>query len=139
VTRVGRNATAVAGIVAVATALTGASALGSLGSRQETAKDGFALRGHVGGLYPGARKKLTIVVHNGTARPLRVRSIRTRVRDASRKCRARNVRVAPYRGSLRLRPHQWRRVTVRVRMLRSAPSTCQKKTFRLEFHGTATH
>lgn len=128
----------VAAIVAAATALTGASALGSLGSRHEKTKDAFALRGHVGGLYPGARKKLTIVVHNRTARPLRIRSIRTRVRDAGRKCRARNVRVAPYRGSLRLRPRQWRRVKVRIRMLRSAPSACQKKTFRLEFRGTAT-
>jgi len=137
--RLGRSATAVAAIVAAATALTGASALGSLGSASHKTKSSFSLRGHVGGLYPGARQKLTIVVHNRTARPLSVRSIRTRVRDAGRTCRGRNVRVAPYRGSLRLRPHQRRRVKVRIRMLRSAPSACQKKTFRLDFRGSATH
>ena len=136
--RVRRGATALLLIVAAATALTGASALGSLGPRGKAARSGFTIRGHVGGLYPGARKRLTIVVRNRTARPLQVRSIRTRVRAARRSCRARNVRVSPYRGRLLLRPHQWRRVSVRIRMLRSAPQTCQRAVFPLEFHGTAT-
>ena len=133
-----RAAAAVALVVAAATVLTGASALGSLGPEHKSTKKSFTLRGHVRGLYPGARRKLSIVAHNLTGRPLRVRSISTRVHDARRTCRARNVRVGRYHGTLRLRTHQWRRVSVRVRMLRSAPSSCQKAVFRLEFHGTAT-
>jgi hypothetical protein len=136
--RLTRAATAVALVLAAVTVLTGASALGSLGPEHKSTKRSFTLGGHVRGLYPGAQRELSIVVHNLTGRPLRVRSIRTRVHDARRTCRARNVRVARYRGTLRLRPHQWRRVSVGVRMLRSAPSTCQRAVFRLEFHGTAT-
>jgi hypothetical protein len=137
-TRITRGIAALSVILAAVTALAGASALGSLGSSGKAAAAGFTLRGHARGLYPGARKKLTIVVRNRTARTLRVRSIRTRVRDAGRNCRATNVRVSRYRGRLLLRPHQRRRVSVRIRMLRSAPSSCQKAVFRLEFHGTAT-
>ena len=136
--RFARVAAAGALILAGATILTGAGALGSLGPDHKGAKRSFTLGGHVRGLYPGAHRKLSIVVHNLTGRPLHVRTIRTRVHDARRTCRARNERIARYRGTLRLQPPQWRRVSVGVRMLRSAPSSCQRAVFRLEFQGTAT-
>ena len=118
--------------------LSGASALGSLGPGHRAAREGFTIRGHVGGLYPGARKQLSLVVHNRSARVIHVRSITTRVRDARRGCKGRNVRVGRYTGRLRVGPRGWRRVPVQIRMLRAAPDACKKAVFRLEFHGTAT-
>ena len=119
--------------------LSGASALGSLGpGHRAAAREGLTIRGHVGGLYPGARKRLSLVVHNRSARVIHVRSITTRVRDARRGCKGKNVRVSRYSGRLRVGPRGWQRVPVQIRMLRAAPDACKKAVFRLKFHGTAT-
>jgi hypothetical protein len=119
--------------------LSGASALGSLGpGNRAAAHQGFSIRGQVGGLYPGARKPLSLVVHNRSAKVIHVRSITTRVRDARAGCSGKNVRVGRYRGRLRVGPHGWRRVSVQIRMLRTAPDACKKAVFRLRFRGTAT-
>ena len=119
--------------------LSGASALGSLGPEHHAAaRDGFTIRGHAGGLYPGARKQLSLVVHNRTAGVIHIRSITTRVRDARRGCKGTNVRVGRYAGRLRVGPRGWRRVSVPIRMLRSAPDACKKAVFRLKFRGAAT-
>jgi hypothetical protein len=133
------TAAALVPAVAAVLALSGASALGSLGPAHRVARrEGFTIRGHVGGLYPGARKPLSLVVHNRRARVIDVRSITTSVRDAGPGCTGRNVRVSRYSGRLRLGPHEWRRVSVQIRMLRAAPDACKKALFRLRFHGTAT-
>ena len=118
--------------------LSGASALGSLGGQRPVTREGFTIRGHAGGLYPGARKRLSLVVHNRSARVIHVRSITTRVRDARRGCKGKNVRVSRYSGRLRVGPRGWQRVPVQIRMLRAAPDACKKVVFRLKFHGTAT-
>jgi hypothetical protein len=115
-----------------------AAAFGALGASHRRAAAGFRLSGHVTGLYPGQRKRLVIVVHNRGKRALRVRVITTRVRDASRACRARNLKVASFQGSLRVRAHRSRRVAVRVSMRADSPTACQGAVFRLAFHGRAT-
>jgi hypothetical protein len=129
------------GVAALAAVLvlSGASALGSLGPGHRSAvPERFAVRGHVSGLYPGAHKRLGLVVHNRSRRVIHVRSITTRVRDARRGCSGKNVRVGRYSGRLRIGAGGWRRVSVQIRMLRSAPDACRKAVFRLKFHGTAT-
>lgn len=132
------GAAAVAVLVVATTALAGAAATRPLGKNKRRPAVSFTLRGHVGGLFPGASRRLVIAVHNRSRRSLRVRSITTRVRDAKRGCRARNLRVSAFRGRLRIGPRRSRRVAVRVRMLPSAPAACQGAVFRLAFRGRAT-
>jgi hypothetical protein len=123
-------------VVATATVLTSAAALGP--GHRTTAKSGLTIRGHVRGLYPGAHKKVRLVVRNRSRRALQVRSIRTRVRNAGPLCSGKYVRVDRFKGRVRLGPGRWRRVFVRIRMLETAPDACQRAKFPLEFRGTAT-
>jgi hypothetical protein len=120
----------------------GASALaaapGSPDSGQVRAGRAFTLTGSVGGLYPGASRRLVIVVRNRDRTSLRVRSITTRVRDAKPGCRAGNLRVSAFRGRLRVGAGRSRRVAVRARMPSDSPSACQGAVFPLVFRGRAT-
>jgi len=125
-------------VVSAATAITGAAAQGSSASNHRTISSTFTLRGHVGGLYPGARTRLLLAVHNPGRRPLRVRSITTRVRDAKPGCSGVNLQVDPYRGRLRVGAGRWRNVSVSVRMLPTTPLACQGARFPLAFRGRAT-
>jgi hypothetical protein len=134
----GLGLSALAAVAATAAALTGAAATGSLAGGHGAAPAGFTLRGHVSGLYPGARRSLVIAVHNPGRRPLRVRSISTSVRPARRGCGAENVRVARFRGRLRVGPGATRRVRVTARMPLSSPTACQGAVFPLVFQGRAT-
>jgi hypothetical protein len=131
------GAAAIAAAAVAAAALTGAAA-NSVGSDRVKPAGGFTLRGHVGGLYPGARRRLVLVVHNRSRRPLRVRSITTRVRNPKPGCSAANLHVSAFRGPLRVGPGRSRRVAVSVRMLLSSPGACQGAVFPLVFHGRAT-
>jgi hypothetical protein len=123
---------------AAATVLTGAAAQGSSGSGRHRVASTFTLRGHVVELYPGARTRLVIAVHNRGRRSVRVRSITTRVRDAKPGCSAKNLRVAAFRGRLRVGAGRWRTVSVSVRMLPTTPVACQGAVFPLAFRGRAT-
>jgi hypothetical protein len=125
-----------AALVAGALALTTAVATGSIGHGHHRGSAGrFTMHGHVKGLYPGVRKKLRIVVHNPGPRALTVRSITTRVSDASAGCGARSLHVSAFRGHLRVRAHKSRRVAVKLSMRSDSPAACQGGVFRLTFHG----
>jgi hypothetical protein len=115
-----------------------AAAVGALGASHGRSAAGFKLSGHVTGLYPGQRKRLVIVVRNRGSRPLRVSTVTTRVRDASGACKARNLRVAAFRGALLVAGHRSRSVVVRASMRADSPTACQGAVFRLAFHGRAT-
>ena len=115
-----------------------AAAFGALGANHRRNAAGFKLSGHVTGLYPGQRKRLVIFVRNRGSRALRVRVVTTRVRDASRACKARNLRITAFHGSLRVAGHGWRRIYVRATMRADSPTACQGALFRLAFHGRAT-
>lgn len=121
-----------------AVALSTVAAFSAIGTHAVHPKRGFTLKGHVRGLVPGTSRRLVITVHNRLRRTLLVRSISTRVRDAGPKCRGRNLRVARFRGQLRLRGHASRRIAVRVSMRKDSPSACQGAVFRLAFSGRAT-
>ncbi len=123
---------------AVVAALIVAAAVSALDSRQRRVAGGFTLAGHVSGLYPGARRRLVIVVRNRGRRALRVRSVTTRVRDASAACSGRNLHVSRFHGRLRLAGRASRRIAVRVWMLPESPAACQEAVFPLVFRGRAT-
>ncbi len=123
---------------AAATVLTGAAAQGSSRSRDSRVASTFTLHGRVVGLYPGARTRLVIAVHNRGRRRLRVHSITTRARDAKPGCSAKNVRVAAFHGRLPVGAGRWRNVTVSVRMLPTTAVACQGAVFPLVFSGRAT-
>lgn len=132
------GAAAVVAAALAATALAGAVATGSVGLGHGRRPKGFTLRGHVGGLYPGAHRRLVVVVRNRGRRPLRIRSIVTRVRAARRGCSAKNLRVSRYRGLLLVRPGRSRRVALTIRMSRTSPTACQGAVFPLLFRGRGT-
>jgi hypothetical protein len=130
---------AVVALLLAAGALFGtAAALGAFGANHRRDAAGFKLSGHVTGLYPGQRKRLVIVVRNRGTRAIRVRVVTTRVRDASRACKAKNLRVAAFHGTLRVAGHRSRRIAVRASMRADSPTACQGAVFRLAFHGRAT-
>ena len=91
------------------------------------------VRGHVRGLYPGARKSFRVRVRNPGERQLVVSSIRTEVRAAGPGCGSENVRVpersldavVPGRSAIRVR--------LRARMIPSAADACQDGRFPLAF------
>jgi hypothetical protein len=96
------------------------------------------LRGHVRGLFPGARRRMRIAIESRMARPIEVRMVRTFVhRRTPRACSGKNVRVKPFLGRLTIGPRRTRAVWVRVAMRRRAPNSCQKARFRLRFHVSA--
>jgi hypothetical protein len=115
-----------------------AAALGALGANHRRDAAGFKLTGHVTGLYPGQRKRLVIVVRNRGRRAIRVRAVTTRVRDASRACKARNLRVGAFHGTLRVAGRRSRKIAVRASMRADSPTACQGAVFRLAFDGRAT-
>ena len=128
-----------AGLVGLlAVALSAATAIGSTGVGRAKRGKAFSLSGHVTGLLPGQRKRLVITVYNRGRRALRVRVVTTRVLDASAACKAGNLRVASFRGALRVRAHRARTIAVNASMRADSPSGCQGAVFRLAFHGRAT-
>jgi hypothetical protein len=125
-------------VLPLITALAAGAAVGATSSGHHAQRRQFTLTGHVIGLYPGSHRRLTIVVRNRSRKPLRIRSVITRVRDAGPACRARNLRVSKFRGRLRVRPHRRRRIAVTVWMRPDAPDGCQGARFPLVFRGRAT-
>jgi hypothetical protein len=123
--------------LAVAATLLAAAAMASIGSTRDSAGSVLTLRGHVSGLYPGARTELAVVLRNRGRRPITVRSITTRVSDASPTCGAENLQVSAFRGHLRIGGRQTRRVAVTLTMLRASPGSCQGALFRLVFRARA--
>ena len=127
-----------AAVVLVLVATLSGAAIGASGGRRQIAHPGLALSGHISGLLPGRRTRLTIDVKNRLRRVIHLRSITTTVRSAARGCSGKNLVVAPYRGRLRIGPGGSARVTVAVRMLLESPNACQGEVFPLTFRGQAS-
>jgi hypothetical protein len=127
---------ALVGLLAVA--LTAATAIGSTGIGRGKKARGFALSGHVSGLLPGQHRRLVITARNRGRTPLLVRSVTTRVHDASEACKGRNLHVTRFRGRLHLEAWRSRRIVVRVWLSTATPSACQGAVFHLSFQGRAT-
>lgn len=125
-------------VLALLATLSAAAAIGAAGKRRHSSRPGLALSGHVAGLLPGQRERMTIHVKNRLRRVIHLRSIETTVRAAAPGCSGGNLVVAAYRGRLRVQPGGWSRVVVSVRMRADSPNACQGKVFPLTFRGQAS-
>lgn len=125
-------------VLALAATLSAAAAVRPSGGGRHAFRPGLSVGGHVAGLLPGQRARLTIRVKNRLRRTIHLRSIRTTVGPAAPGCSGKNLMVARYRGRLRVKPGRWARVTVSVRMRLDSPDACQGKVFPLKFHSRAS-
>jgi hypothetical protein len=125
-------------VLALLATLTAAAAIGGSDKRRHSSHAGLALSGHIAGLRPGQRARMTIHVKNRLHRTIHLRSVKTTVRAAARGCSGANLVVAAYRGRLRIRAGGWSRVFVSVRMRPDSPNACQGKRFPLTFEGQAS-
>ena len=113
--------------------------LAGSGSERSRAHERWApeveIRGHVTGLYPGARKRIRLRVHSGYSRDVSLRDVRTRVLDASPGCAARNLSVRRNENPRRIPARRVIQVRVLVRLRMSAPDACQAARWPLRFSG----
>jgi hypothetical protein len=99
--------------------------------------------GRARGLYPGGRKRTLVAVRNSFDHPVKVRWVRTKVKDAGPLCSRHNLLARRSRGlrqlsdgrwrHARVPPHTSRWVRVRILMRQPAPDACQGATFPLRF------
>ena len=131
-----RRAVAVLGAVA-AVLLVAAASLALPGVAEKPRKAGLSVtqRGAVTGLFPGRSSTATVVVRNTSSKPVRIRSVTARP-QAAPGCPASMLRVGRASTKKVLKPR--RSVTLRlpVELSRSAPDTCQGRTFRLVLKAT---
>jgi hypothetical protein len=123
-------------LLLAAGALTGALAAprsSVIAGADRTLAHPLVVRGHVRGLYPGARKRIRVVVRNRANMVVLLDGLYVRVTDASASCAAANVRVRRFRGSKPIPAGGHRRFRLRVRMRASAPNACQGARFPLMF------
>jgi hypothetical protein len=106
-------------------------------SPQPVRRAGLVVRGSVDGLYPGARRRLVVVVRNRLPMRLRIVGLRVRVGDAGRACRARNLHIGLLRTHASVAARGVVKVRLRATLRRSAPDSCQGARFPLRFQVTA--
>lgn len=97
----------------------------------------FGIKGRVRGLYPGARKPLTVRLRNPHSFPIEVLSVRVKVsRSDHQGCGRRWIR--PRRAvtvSLLVPPKSKAFASYPVRMRKAAPEACKGATWKLHFSG----
>jgi hypothetical protein len=112
-----------------------------------TSRSSAALRitgSRVSGLFPGARRTLTLTLHNSDSnRILLVRRVRVRdLRTSKRGCKPtrRNLTIRRVRArAVELRPGRSRRVVVLLRMPNTVADACQQAVFQLHFVAATTY
>jgi hypothetical protein len=102
-----------------------------------SANAGLEVRGHLAGLYPGAKGRLRLRVKNRTRRGIRLRRVRVRVLRANAHCGPRALRAHPYRGRHWIPKRSAREISVWIRMHRRAGDACQGARFPLRYHARA--
>jgi hypothetical protein len=98
----------------------------------------FRVKGSVRGLYPGSRTVLRARVTNPYPVPIVVRKVQASVRSTTAPCPKGVIKIRRWKGRKVLRAHAVGRVTLRVRMRRSAADACQGVRFQLAFSGSAS-
>lgn len=93
---------------------------------------------HISGFYPGAKRKLTLTLHNLDRRhSLLVRRVRVReVRTTKRGCAPsrRNLRIRQNGlHDFRIRASGTRRITVVLTMPNTVANACQRAVFKLQY------
>jgi hypothetical protein len=108
-----------------------------VGTRSQPApapRPAIGLSGHVAGLYPGAVKSFRVSVANRSRRRRIVRLVKAVPGAPNRRCPAESLKLAPYRGELKLPPRAQRSVSLRAAMRLDVPDACQGALFPLTFH-----
>ena len=95
------------------------------------------ISGHVMGLYPGARKRLTVRIDNPARTSVLVRTLRTRVGAPGGACESGHVRVGTERMLLMIGPRSSATARLTARMTPGAPDGCQLARFPLHFDAVA--
>ena len=92
------------------------------------------VHGKVGGLYPGAHKKLRVHVHNKAGSRMWVKAVRTKVRDASSSCASDFLDVQQKKQRHRhVPPHSKKKIKLKVRLASAAPDACQGAKWPLQY------
>ena len=97
----------------------------------------FRLSGSVDGLYPGAKRFMSVKIRNPYRRPIRVVSVSAQVGRGKRFCSGANLHVRPFRGRLVIPRRQTRSVPLRVEMPLTAAPECDGARFPLVFRARA--
>jgi hypothetical protein len=91
----------------------------------------------ISNLYPGAKRKLTLIIHNTSKHAVRVRALRVRdVGTTKRGCAPtrRNLRIRKHKPrAFRLRSGGSRRVVFLLTMPNTVANACQKAVFDLRY------
>src|SRR5262249_22636352 len=87
----------------------------------------------VAGLYPGAHRRLLLMLHNTDRRRLSIGRVRVSIIATTKPgCRPsqRNLRIRQYRGpAFTIPPHSTRRLSLKLRMPNTVANTCQHAVF----------
>ena len=97
----------------------------------------FRVRGHVTGLYPGARKQMRVTIRNPFPYAIEVTLVKAYADDPVPGCSGSMVRVRRYRQAVRIDAGRLAVLRVRIRMRRATPDACQGVRFPLTFHARA--
>lgn len=97
----------------------------------------FLITGSLAGLYPGAEIPLDLTVHNPFGSAITVTSLAVTVADASRGCRAANLKVTSFAGALRVPAQHSSKLTVEATLQFAAPDACEGAIFPLVYSGSA--
>jgi hypothetical protein len=115
-----------------------------------TSGSGFGLSGTVGDLTPGIASHLVLTVTNRTSRAITVKSVTIKIRAVPAGCPAVNLTIdgAHFTGSppavtitrlnAEIRARATAKLSLRMRLARSAVNGCQHARFPLRYSGTAT-
>ena len=95
----------------------------------------FRVTGPARGLYPGGAVPMVLTVTNLSAFPIVVTGIAARVDNASSRCPAKWLTVAPFVGSKRTPALGQGSVTVTAKMSPKAPQGCVGVTFPIQYVG----
>jgi hypothetical protein len=103
------------------------------GQARQHGEPALQVSGQVAGLFPGARRRLQVRIHNRSPRTVTVRSVSVRVRSPRRGCPRAALRIGRFHGRLVLRGHSSRRIALPVALRAKAPDACQRVRFPLRF------
>ena len=123
-------------IMAGAALLTGAAQVALSKERPKPPRATVRLSGYAHGLYPGARKTMTVRIFNRRGFRVRVTAIRAVQRRGRRGCPGWNLSVGRFPASrwdppVYVPARRSRRVFLDVGLSHRAPDACQQTTFRL--------
>jgi hypothetical protein len=112
--------------------------LGAGGVRSAAVSGSFHVKGEAGPLFPRIPDDLVLTTRNPFDHPILVTAVGVDVGNASRRCRASNLRTPGFTSDVRVSALSNANVTIPIWLQADAPDACQGKIFPLRFSGRAT-